>query len=118
MAAGAPSTRTKSVVCVDFENSPALKSLFSSKEIGESCKFTVEATMIDKGTSGATLALKKIITDQSYGLEEDKEIEPNDEEPVLLAMKRKRVESSKGGKPSVMPTARPTENSLGFTSYA
>lgn len=112
--AGAPQKESKNIMCVDYANNPALKTLFARKEIGQACSLTVELTVMNKTPDQCTLAIKKIIAED---YEEAKDIVPDNDEPVMVTMRRKGTKTDVSI-PSKQGTAQPTENSQGFQSYA
>ena len=116
--AGAPQTESKNVMCVDYANNNALKELFARKNVGQKCKLTVEAHVMNKTPDGATLAIDKIITEDFAGGDEEMEITPNNDEPVMMSMKRRRTPEPAPKVPETKSVAQPTANSQGFTSYA
>lgn len=122
MAAGAPQTETKSVVTIDFANSPELMSLFSKKSPGDPCELTLKMNLMTKTEAGVKLSLTKVIAEDYEG--QDAEVDPDSDEPVMISMKNRRKNRKAApadeAPPSLKanPVAMPVQNSEGSVSYA
>jgi hypothetical protein len=76
------------VMILDFADSPKLRGVFSTKEIGAKMKLKFEVRIMSKYPEGVKLSIEKVITESER--EEEEEIKPTLEEPVMATMKKKK----------------------------
>ena len=71
-------------ITVNYAKSPEVKELFSRKNIGDICEFTVRMQVNEKNQDEAQGKMKKITFQSHDG--EDEEAKPDAEEPAMIEM--------------------------------
>src|SRR5215831_13654782 len=88
MASQSPQIDSSNVMLLDYADNPKLRGVFSTKAIGAKMTLKFELRIMSKYPEGVKLSIEKVITEASDD-EEENEIKPSLEEPVMATMKKK-----------------------------
>jgi len=103
MDTGTGQQNSNNTITFDFANQPEVAEIFSHKEIGDTCKLTIEFTVVNKNQDRATGRMKEITAHdykEGKGEEKDKTVEMDPDEPVSVVFKSR---GSKEKAPSSEP---------------
>lgn len=73
-------------ISFDFADSPELKSIFDSWEVGKSYTLDITFQLNSKSDANATATIEKVVNDEDENADEPKEVEPDMSHPVMIAM--------------------------------